>query len=86
MTSLALDPCPPMALENMAGKVGGFWQVVDGDSRSTTSQVSVRQTKGTTNCKLVLIGIRNMPCAPLGACCFSLKKIDQFGSSTETHL
>ena len=41
MTSLALDPCPPMALENMAGKVGGFWQVVDGDSRSTTSQVSV---------------------------------------------
>jgi hypothetical protein len=41
MTGLSLNPSPPIALENMTGKVGGFWQVVDDDSRSTTSQVSV---------------------------------------------
>ncbi len=36
-----MNPCPPMALQIVAGKIGGFLQVDADDTRLMTSQVSV---------------------------------------------
>ncbi len=40
MIGLPLNPIPPMAAKKVAGKFGGFLQVLADDSRRMTSQVS----------------------------------------------
>jgi hypothetical protein len=39
MIGFSLNPSPPMAVETLAGKFGGFLQVVADDSRVMISQV-----------------------------------------------
>jgi hypothetical protein len=41
MIGFSLNPSPPMAAKTVAGKFGGFLQVVAVDCRSMTSQVSI---------------------------------------------
>ena len=41
MIGFSLNPSPPMALETVAGKFGGFLHVDADDARLMTSQVSV---------------------------------------------
>ncbi len=41
MIGFSLNPSPPMAAGTVVGNFGGFLQVVTGDARSMTSQVSM---------------------------------------------